>query len=134
MEKFRNMVIRFMIGRYGPDDLYKALLGLYFVLIIVNIFAHSPIISLIMWAEFIWAMFRCFSKNIYARQKENIFYLQHTEKLRKFCSRQRTMLTDKEHYYKTCKNCRNTLRLPRKTGTHTAVCPVCKEKITIKIR
>lgn len=134
MDKLKNKMVRFMTGRYGPDELYKALFVTYFALLMINIFFRSPIISVLMWAAFIWSLFRFFSKNIYMRQQENMKYLQAKQKLVSFVSRKKTMLTDKEHYYKKCKNCKNTLRLPRRSGTHTAVCPICKEKMEIKIR
>lgn len=123
-----------MYGRSGPDSLYKASLVLYIVLMVINIFARSVIISVLMWALFIWAMYRCFSKNIYKRQQENIRYLQLSDKVKKRFSMTKTMLTDKEHYYKKCPHCKTVLRLPRRKGKHMTVCPKCSGKIQVKIR
>lgn len=123
-----------MYGRNGPDSLYKASLVLYIMLMVINIFARSVIISVLMWALFIRAMYRCFSKNIYKRQQENIRYLQLSDKVKKRFSMTGTMLTDKEHYYKKCPHCKTILRLPRRKGEHTTVCPKCSGKIQVKIR
>ena len=134
MEKFRNRFIAFMDGRNGPDGLYKASVAVFMVLAVINLFAHSLILGVLSWVLFIWTMFRCFSKNVYKRGLENRAYLRLEEKVRKKFGMTKTMLTDKEHCYKKCKGCKAYLRLPKRSGEHTAVCPKCGEKITVKIR
>ncbi|MGN1101331.1 MAG: hypothetical protein ACI4RG_04005 [Huintestinicola sp.] len=134
MEKFRNRFIAFMYGRNGPDRLYKASVAVFMVLAFINIFVHSVILGVLSWALFFWTMFRCFSKNVYKRSLENQAYLRLEEKVIKKFGMTKTILTDKEHCYKKCRRCKAYLRLPRKSGTHTALCPKCGEKITIKIR
>lgn len=134
MEKFRNRFIAFMYGRNGPDRLYRASVIVFAVLAVINIFVHSVILNLLTWALFIWTMFRCFSKNVYKRSRENQAYLRLEEKVTKKIGMTKTMLTDKEHCYKKCRRCKAYLRLPRRSGTHTAVCPRCGEKISVKIR
>lgn len=134
MEKFRNKFISFMIGRNGVDSLYKATIAVYVVMAVINLFARSTVLSVIMWALFFWSMFRCFSKNVYKRNRENTAYLQLREKLSKKLRMTKTMLIDKEHCYRKCTRCKTYLRLPRRSGEHTAVCPKCGEKISVKIR
>lgn len=134
MEKFRNRFIAFMYGRNGPDRLYRASVIVFAVLAVINIFARSVILNMLTWALFIWTMFRCFSKNVYKRSRENQAYLRLEEKVTKKIGMTKTMLTDKEHCYKKCRRCKAYLRLPRRSGTHTAVCPRCGEKISVKIR
>ena len=134
MEKLRNKFIAFMYGRNGPDRLYRASVAVFMVLAVINIFVHSVILSVLSWALFIWTMFRCFSKNVYKRGLENQAYLRLEEKVVKKFGMTKTMLTDKEHCYKKCRHCKAYLRLPKRSGTHTAVCPKCGEKITVKIR
>lgn len=134
MEKFRNKFIAFMYGRNGPDSLYRASVAVFMVLAVINIFAHSIILGVLSWALFFWTMFRCFSKNVYKRGLENQAYLRFEEKVRKKFGMTKTMLTDKEHVYKKCIRCKAYLRLPKRSGTHTAVCPKCGEKISVKIR
>ena len=134
MEKFRNRFIAFMYGRNGPDRLYKVSVVVFMVLAFINIFVHSVILGVLSWALFFRTMFRCFSKNVYKRSLENQAYLRLEEKVIKKFGMTKTMLTDKEHCYKKCRRCKAYLRLPVKSGTHTAVCPKCGEKITVKIR
>lgn len=134
MEKLRNKLITFMYGRNGADSLYKASTAVFFALAVINLFLRSAVVSVIIWALFIWAMFRCLSKNVYKRSLENRAFLRIEEKAAKKLKMTKTMLTDKEHSYKKCKHCKAYLRLPKRSGTHTAVCPKCGEKMTVKIR
>ena len=62
MDKLRNKFINFMYGRSGPDSLYKATMIACIVLMIINLFARSIILNLLIWALLIWGMFRAFSK------------------------------------------------------------------------
>ncbi len=133
-EKLRRKFIAFMDGRNGPDALYKASIIVYMAMAVLNLFLRSTIIGILMWALFFWSMFRCFSKNVYKRGVENRVWLDIEGRFRKKFSMTKTMLTDKEHSYKKCRSCKTVLRLPRRSGTHTAVCPKCGEKLTVKIR
>ena len=47
MKNFRQKLMSFMYGRYGVDELYYGLFGLWLALIIVNMFAHSYTIYLL---------------------------------------------------------------------------------------
>lgn len=134
MEKLKNKFIAFMYGRNGPDKLYRASAAVFMVLTVINIFVHSVILGVLSWAVFIWTMFRCFSKNVYKRGLENRAYLRLEEKVIKKFGMTKTILTDKEHCYKKCRRCKAYLRLPKRSGTHTAICPKCGEKFTVKIR
>jgi len=137
MNKLKYMFANFMQGRYGPDDLYKGSLILYLILLILNIFIVSPIISHIisglLTLVVIFVFFRFFSKNIPARQKENAKYLILKNKVKAKLGIFKKHLTDKEHVYRKCHSCKATLRFPRKKGTHDAVCPKCKNKIKVKV-
>lgn len=130
----RERIADFMIGRYGIDRLYYFLLGICFVLIIINIFINSYIISLIESGLFVYAIFRVMSRNVYKRQQENEKFNQIAEKIKKFIKFQKCKWRDKKtHVYKKCPACKNNLRLPREKGEHTVVCPCCKNRFNVKI-
>ena len=130
----RERIADFMIGRYGIDRLYYFLLGICFVLIIINIFINSYIISLIESGLFVYAFFRVMSRNVYKRQQENEKFNQIAEKIKKFIKFQKCKWRDKKtHVYKKCPACKNNLRLPREKGEHTVVCPCCKNRFNVKI-
>ena len=130
----RERFARFMMGRYGVDRLYYFLLSLCFILIVINLFADSLIVSLIETAIFIYAVYRVLSRNIYKRQQENEKFIRLAEKPNKYINLQKCKIRDrKTHVYKRCPSCRNNLRLPRQKGKHTVVCPCCKNRFDVKI-
>ena len=131
---FKERVAAFMAGRYGVDRLYYFLLAICSILIVINLFANSFIISLIETALFIYAIFRIMSKNVYKRQLENEKFMKLLEKPKSFINLQKCKKRDKKtHVYKKCPSCKNNLRLPREKGEHTVVCPCCKNRFTVKI-
>ena len=131
---FRERIARFMIGRNGADQFYNFLVIVCFVLIVVNLFVKSTVISLIETAVLIYAIFRIMSKNIYKRRKENDAFLKMIEKPKSFFNIQKCKWRDrKTHVYKKCPSCKNNLRLPRVKGKHTVVCPCCKNRFDVKI-
>lgn len=131
---FRERVAQFMAGRYGIDRLYYLLLGICFVLIVVNIFVNSFIISLIESLVLVYAFFRVMSRNVYKRQQENEKFIRFADKPKKFINLQKCKKRDKAtHVYKKCPSCKNNLRLPKEKGEHTVVCPCCKHRFNIKI-
>lgn len=131
---FRERIARFMAGRYGIDSLYYFLLGICFILIVINLFASSYIISIIETALFVYALYRVMSRNIYKRQQENERFIKLTRKPKGFINLQKCKNRDrKTHVYKKCPSCRNNLRLPREKGKHTVVCPCCKHRFDVRI-
>lgn len=124
---------KFMYGRYGADDLYRFLLKSYVVLVILNIFAGSKILSAIELGIIIVMFYRFLSKNCYQRRKENTKYLAlKTSFLAPFSNIKRN-IRDKDNVYKKCSSCKTTLKLPvpMKRGIKHAKCPNCKKRLTI---
>ena len=126
MNKLKYMLATFMQGRYGPDDLYKGSLILYVILLVLNIFISSPIISRIISALLtllvICVFFRFFSKNISARQRENAKYLILKNKAKNKLDIIKKRFSDKSHVYRKCPFCNATLRFPRKKGNPDGGC------------
>ena len=79
----RERFAEFMVGRYGIDRLYYFLLAVCFILIVINLFANSYIISVIESGLFFFALYRVLSRNVYKRQKENLAFLNFMKKPKK---------------------------------------------------
>ena len=132
--RFRERFQRFMAGRYGADRLYHFLLAICFILIVINLFIGSFVLSLLELAILGYATFRTLSKNIYKRQQENLKFLKLIEKPMKFLNLQKCKKRDrKTHVYRKCPSCKNNLRLPKQKGKHTAVCPRCSRRFEVNI-
>ena len=142
-EKLKQMGYKMqqsMIGRYGIDALYKALLVIYLILVVTGsaLARVSRPVYTVLWvlslAVLIYAIFRSFSRNIAARQRENARWLALTAPIR----REGRLLRDKwtfrkTHVFKKCPGCKAVLRLPRKKGKHTVNCPHCHKNFTVHV-
>jgi hypothetical protein len=105
-EKLKQMGYKMqqsMIGRYGIDALYKALLVIYLILVVTGsaLARVSRPVYTVLWvlslAVLIYAIFRSFSRNIAARQRENAHWLALTAPIR----REGRLLRDKWTFRKT---------------------------------
>ena len=132
--RWRERIARFMMGRYGADSLYYFLIFIYFALVVANLFVDSLIISFSEFALLVYITFRFLSRNIYKRQRENLFFLKITEKPRELFKLIKCKFRDrKTHVYKKCPSCKNNLRLPKSKGRHTVACPCCQNRFDVKI-
>ena len=125
MNRFKQWLQRFMMGRYGTDKLNMWILGGGLVLCIISIFIAFPPVSLLLtagsYALMIWAIFRTFSRNTYKRYRENRRFLMMLDRIK-----------DRDHRYFDCPKCRQPVRVPRGKGKIMITCPKCKEKFQRK--
>ena len=134
MNSFRNKLRQFMQGRYGPDQTFYVLTGIYLVLVFVNVFAQSWILHILSLLIFALTMYRVLSKNIIKRQIENEWVMSRTAGLRKrFMKAKKRYEQNDDYYFKKCPECKRQLRLPRIKGKHTTTCPACGHKFSVKI-
>lgn len=125
---------RLMYGRYGSDELNLLLLILAVLISLCNavlssIFTQSevfvrwisPSLSLLMLGLLGVNLYRCFSRNIYKRQREN-------RRLRNFLTR----LKDRSHRYYRCPGCRQRVRVPKGRGKINIRCPKCGNRFVKK--
>ena len=132
MEKLKIALINFMRGRYGTDDLNKFLLWLYFLFAVLGLFVRRPVVTGICFAVFVLLMFRMFSRNIWKRQQENAKFLKIKRKaVQRFNLERDKWKFRKTHVYKTCPNCKATVRLPKIKGKHVCCCPACKKNFDV---
>lgn len=132
--KFKEKIARFMYGRYGADQLSNFILWVYIALFAVNLFANSLILYLSAIALMIWTFFRMFSRNIGARNKENLKFLAMKKKFTSFWKLLFDCIKDSpKKVYKRCPSCRAVVRLPRKAGKHSATCPKCRKSFSLRI-
>ena len=134
MERIKDRLMRFMVGRYGVDQLYYVLLVTCLTLMVVNAFLRSPAVDILMWAVLIWMIFRTYSRNVYKRSAENVRFLRIRDGIRsKGSLTMRRIRERKTHIYRNCPQCKATLRLPRERGGHTVDCPRCHHEFIVKI-
>lgn len=123
--RFSVSMRRFMQGRYGVDKLNLTILGCGLIVSILSSLVPwillSVLFSLLSYGLMIWAIFRCFSKNTYARYEENRRYQMLLGQLK-----------DREHRYFHCPHCSQMTRVPKGKGKINITCPRCGEKFQRK--
>jgi hypothetical protein len=134
----RNWLRNFMIGRYGPDQLYFFLFILAVICLVVSrICAAIPALYLaflfVGYALLVFALFRMLSHNIYKRRQENDRFLRFWWPIRQwFVNQHLRFKCRKTHRFFRCPSCRNLLRVPRGKGKITITCPRCGERFSRK--
>ena len=152
MGKFKQRMYRFMYGRYGADELYNFISVLVLVLLALEwilsfIIGGNPVGSAILFFIItfnlfllIWSVFRCFSKNIEKRRRENAAYFKARRALKRFFSFNTSKKSKRGpgdsmvYIYRDCTKCGNTLRLPYKAGKNAVRCPRCSHRFFVKAK
>lgn len=123
----------FLPSHFQPDALFWTLAGIFVSLTVWGGIFSSLVLLLAAVLFAALTVFRFFSGNYPARQKENRVFLRVVTApvrgvmwLAEKC--------DRRHYRFRCPGCSAALRAPRKKGTHTVTCPECGMKIPLDIR
>ena len=124
-----------MTGRYGTDQLNRALNFTTLILLVLSLFIGRSGIGSLIWllalAGLIWGTFRTFSRNILKRQRENEAYLGLTRKTReRFRGARDRFRQRKDYRFFRCPSCRTWLRVPRGKGKLNITCRQCGERFT----
>ncbi len=136
MNKFKVKLARFLYGRYGNDTLNNVLAIAASIIMFVGVLSCMIFLPDVWWLTLIfiavymaltaWALSRMLSKNIAARQKENMVFC------RFFMLRKNKFRDRKTHVYRKCPSCNANLRLPKAKGKHFVICPRCKNRFEVK--
>lgn len=126
-------MVRFMQGRNGIDTLAQYALGAGLVLTVLDFFVNSLIISIAGLGFLVYSMFRCYSRNISARALENARFQAWVRKPQAAIARMQGRAKNRSttKYFK-CKQCGQSLSVPKGKGTLRVTCPKCNNQTTIK--
>ena len=111
----KEKLIRFMMGRYGIDQLGQFLAVATFLLMVLGIFTH-PIVYYIGIAGMIYMYFRIFSKNRLKRSAENRNWLD---------KKKRVWNLKKTHKVFRCPTCKQKIKVPKGRGKIEIRCQKC---------
>ena len=134
MLKLAPKIIAFMRGRYGQNDLInKCLFKTGVIFLLLGLFIYPRVMQLIGLFLIILNLYRFLSKRIYARSNENQKFLKMTAPLRKKMNFYWNAFKNrKTHKYFHCKNCHQSMRVPKGRGTLKVTCKNCHETFTVK--
>ena len=119
---------RFMQGRYGIDQLNSFLMIVCVICFILNMFIGSIVLTFIAYGTWLFVIFRMFSKNIYARNRENDKYLNFFSPLSRWLKLKLMSKQDPSNKYFSCPKCKQMVRVPKGHGTVVVTCPNCQNK------
>lgn len=123
-----------MSGRYGRDKLFDFLVISAVAVSVINIVLRNYLLQLLVYAVLGYALFRFLSRNIEVRRRENSWFLNKVNFVKKRKEFYEQKKADKSHIYKKCPYCKAILRLPHRVGKHSTVCPRCSKEFTVKVR
>jgi len=123
----KEKIQRFMIGRYGVDEMNRFLMGVTMVLIVLDLFLRSHVLYLLGALCLIWCYYRMLSKNISKRFQENQKYLNLEFRVKEGWKNLKFKISQARqfHIYK-CPGCGQKIRIPRGKGKISIHCPKCQ--------
>ncbi len=127
-----NWLRRFMMGRYGPDELNFALLIANLLFWMIGVFTGWWIFQIFAYLFCALVIYRMLSKKIPVRQKENRQFLKVWYPINQNFQQWMFRVKDHSHRYIRCRNCKERLRLPRGKGRIEVTCPKCRERFITK--
>ena len=138
MRNFFEKIMIFMQGRYGMDSLNGFIMGLSFVIWVVNIFVFNRlahyiimVVQLLLIGLFI---FRMLSRNITMRSAENRRFQKVYEPVKNWVQLTYKRIRDRKDYrYLKCPVCKAQLRVKNIKGRHNVRCPKCRSEFEKKI-
>ena len=134
MNNFKSKLISFMYGRYGIDELYYGLTVLWLAMLLLRTVTGFFLFSILGWACLIIMIWRSFSRNIARRRAENAVFLRFWDPVKAWFKLQFARVRDcRTSVYRKCPDCRAVIRLPRKRGEHSAVCPRCGKRFDVRV-
>lgn len=137
MNRFRDRLARFMIGRNGNDSFNQFLLISTLVILLLNAFIKNngihSILSIVIFALLVYVYFRMFSRNVYKRREENQKYLEIRYKVFGYLKGIKERWVQRKDYkFFYCPACHATLRVPKGHGKIKIVCKKCGNTFTGK--
>lgn len=128
-----NRFKRFMMGRYGSDELGVALLILTFLLMILIKIIDIPYLGLLVYIPLGFCLYRILSKKVYKRRQENFIFLGWLNPFKNHLRNLKIRVQDrKTHKYFKCPKCGQMVRLPKGKGKICITCPKCKHEFVKK--
>ena len=126
LQRLKERIASFMLGRHGPDNLGMFTLIAGLACSILGSLTGLALLSLVGMALYVWTLFRMFSKNNEKRCEENRKYIELSSnwktKVSQFIKR---MKNRRDYKYFKCPNCKVLLRSKRGSGEKEIVCVRC---------
>lgn len=129
----REKLQRFMMGRYGVDQLNRVYIGLVFVLLVLSMITRWSILYLVALALLIYSYYRMFSKNVSKMYAQNQKFLNIRYKaVAKWNKTKNHMKQRRVYRFYKCPSCKQKVRVPKGKGRICITCPKCRTEFVKK--
>lgn len=129
---FRSDIKEAMSNRCGQDELNNLLMLIGFVYVVVAMFTHNWIFTLVGAAFIVLCYLRVFSKKVEKRKRENAIYMKYMGDVVRYveylilCVKMKCKsIADKEYAYFVCSQCKQIIRIPKGKNKINIRCPKC---------
>lgn len=122
----KDKLRKFMMGRYGVDELNRFMMMLTMVFVVLDLVIQSSFLYLGGVLCLVLCYFRMLSRNINKRYQENQKYLRYEFRVREtFRGWKIGFGQRKTHHIYKCPKCGQKIRVPRGKGKIKIHCPKC---------
>lgn len=129
----REKMQRFMMGRYGTDQLSRFYLAVTLILLVVSMFSRLSIFYLLGIVLLVYTYYRMFSRNVSKMYAQNEKFLGIKYKVQgKFAGMKKRMVQRRDYRFYKCPDCRQTVRVPKGKGKIAITCPKCRTEFIRK--
>lgn len=129
----RERLQRFMMGRYGADQLSKLYLGIAVVCMVVSLFTRWNLFYLVGLLLLIYVYYRMFSRNISKMYAQNQKFLNlRYRAVAKWNNKKKERAQRQIYRFYTCPGCKQRVRVPRGKGRIQITCPKCRMEFVKK--
>ena len=125
----KHKLLQMWRNKYGNDQLGMFIYVLWLILLLVNVFARSIVITYLELLCMVIYLYRFISSHHQQRYSENMKFLEIKDKISsKFTNKKSTSFytTEVSYKYYKCKGCGAKLRVPKGKGKISITCPKCK--------
>lgn len=118
---------RFMVGRYGNDQLNQFIFIVAIISMVLEIITRQSLFYTLTLVLLILAYVRVFSRNINKRYEENMKFLQKKDAILNKFRKQKYYAAQRRNFHiYTCPQCKQKIRIPKGKGKISITCPKCR--------
>lgn len=126
MDDSQRRMVDWARGRNGADELSSACTNVAVLLVVIDLFAHTTVLSVIALVMLGYSWFRITSKDVMARGRENSRVMSAAGPVVAFLANPVAYVREvKDYVHLTCPSCGQRVRIPRGKGKVRITCPKC---------
>jgi ribosomal protein L37AE/L43A len=129
----REKLARFMMGRYGSDQLGQFIVGFSIFTMILSLIFRGPVLQILVVLLLTLTYYRMLSKDISKRYAENQKFLAIKGRFFGYFKNMKARSQQRKTYHiYSCPTCKQKIRIPKGKGKICITCPKCKAEFIKK--